>query len=298
MAKEKIEINLADDPDPLPKVGDTINHVGPGRKIKAARVIAVSDDGRTATIEVIGEKTKTVIHLPHRPKELLAGNTWHWPSKAAALLLAFAVTALAITALTQLAGAAIPTYHQASAFGNAAGPATLILPADPNSQIRVVTVLYTSDTNLAQLLFSSGSTAYSLTVSNAATSSITNLIDSTNGLNTGSILVLQHGSGDYTNDVVSWGTYISGTNTFGQVTNQAFVVTASGGFGVYGYVGDEIYLMTSPVPWYVGAGTNVLSGDDVFSGNYGRPVQVSFNTALVTDRLNNITAHYDSASQP
>ncbi|MGH8022433.1 MAG: hypothetical protein ACRED1_02545, partial [Limisphaerales bacterium] len=218
------------------------------------------------------------------------GNTWHWPV-ALLLLLACMAIALAVPAR-----AALPTYHTFSGYGNSTTPATVILPADPNSQIRVVTILYTSDNAGAQFTFSSGSTAYAEAWTNLASSTITNIIDSTNGLAAGSVLILQHGGADYTNSVVSWGNVDTNLYSY-PLTNAAFVVTGSGGFGVSPTVGDSLYLMTGPQSWYAGATTNALNGDDIFSGNYGRPVMVQLGPATATNRLNSVSAHYDSASQ-
>jgi hypothetical protein len=291
------QIDLSAGPDPLPKAGDTVNYVHAVNRIIPAKVMSVIEgtEGRAITVINPDLKAKGPVRVTHRPKAALAGNTWHWPAKAVAMLLLLAC--MAVT-LVMPASAALPTYHTFSAIGNAAAPATVILPADPNSQIRVVSLFYSSDTNTAQLSLISGSTAYSLTATNLATTSITNLIDSTNGLSGGSGLILQHGSGDFTNSVSSWGTYISGTNTSGYVTNQAFLVTGSGGFGTLTTVGDNIYLMTNAVSLYIGSGTNQMNGDDIYSGYYGRPVQATLSPANWTNRIYVLSAHYDSQSQP
>lgn len=196
--------------------------------------------------------------------------------------------------------AALPTYQTFSGYGNAAIPATVIMPADPNSQIRIVSVFYTSDNAGAQFSFSSGSTAFAVLFTNTV-SAVTNLVGSTNGLAGGAQLVLQHNGRDFTNSVLGWGAYISGTNTAGYVTNQAFIVTPAafslGATTVSANAGDSIYLMASPSQWYAGATTNALNGDDIFSGNYGRPVMVQLGPATATNRLNTVSVHYDSASQ-
>jgi len=315
MAKEKNEAGLSMAPDPLPKIGDAVNYVQPhSKKIVKVKVAFVhpEHDGRLLTLEVPGEKkdkdgdkvvTLEKVNVSYRPKEKLAGNTWHLALLALLLSLAFSVRA------------GIPSYHTFSAAGNAANPATVILPADPNSQIRIVSVFYASDTNAGALQLSSGTTAYSLIASNLTTSSITNVITATNGLSAGAVLVLQHGGVDYTNSVVSFGN--TGTNGLNNLTNTAttwgvygtgsvgypatnlnYVVTGSGGFGVSAFAGDEIYLMGSITSLPVGAATNAINGDDIFSGNYGRPVIATLTPSLATNRLNSISAHYDSASQP
>lgn len=222
------------------------------------------------------------------------------------------------------ASANIPTYHTYSANGNAAGPATLVFPADPNSQVRIVSIYYIADTNKAALQFSSGTTAFTVVYTNAATSTVTNIINSTNGLAAGNILVLQKAATgvDYTNDVVSVGN--TGTNTmtlsgvtitnlattlgvYGQgpvgtpATNVNFVVIQSGGWGVYPGVNDEIYVMGAISSLPCNGTTNIVqavNGDDIFSGDYGRPVLMMLTPCLNTNQIPSASAHYDSASQP
>jgi hypothetical protein len=295
MAKENI-IDLSQSPNPLPKVGDMVAFVDPGNRIVQGKVASVDakSDGRAITVEGVAGRDKKPLRVVYRPKAALAGNTWHWPLALLVLLACLAI------ALALPARAALPTYHTFSGYGNSSAPATIIMPADPNSQIRIVSMFYTSDNAAGLFSFSSGSTAFSVSYSNTL-SSVTNYLDSTNGLSTGSQLVLQHGGIDYTNAVSNWGTFPSGTNTSGYVTNQAWVVTPSafslGSATVSGNAGDNIYLMTTPQNWFVGATTNALNGDDIFSGNYGRPVIVQLGPATSTNRLNSVSAHYDSASQ-
>lgn len=286
MAKE-ISVDLSAGPSPLPKSGDTVNHVQLGNKIIQAKVVSVEKSGRTITID---GGAKGPQRLVFRPKGALAGNTWHWPAAMLLLLLSLAF------AIVTPASAALPTYHTFSGYGNSTTPATVILPADPNSQIRIVSLLYTSDNAGAQFLFSSGTTAYGVMYTNALSMGATNNITSTNGLAGGDLLVLQHGGIDYTNTVASWGTYDAGTNTSGYVTNQAFVVTTTQ-FGTTGLAGDNIYLMSPLAVWYAGAATNAINGDDIFSGNFGRPVLVQLSPATTTNRLNSVSAHYDNAAQ-
>ncbi len=94
----------------------------------------------------------------------------------------------------------------------------------------------------------------------------------------------------YTNAASSW--YNTGTNIMpagtltntvngatglaGQAaTNVSYIVTAVA-FPVPLSVGDEIYVMGPVSTLQIGSGTNALNGDDIFSGNYGRPVIVSW----------------------
>lgn len=182
-----------------------------------------------------------------------------------------------------------PGYKTASANGNAASPAAVILPADPSTTLRLVTVNWSSDTNNAVLSIADGGTAYSIVETNQATTSVTNKINSTNGLSAGAVLVLQKGSTCYAATVSAWN---SSTNSgpYGG-TN---VVLASGGWGVATAVGDAVYLMNSPVTLPVGATTNWQSGTAIFSATYpGRPVRVVLTPALVTNKLNSVVGHYE-----
>jgi hypothetical protein len=299
MKNLEISVDLSAGPDPLPKEGDTVNYVQAVNKIIPAKVFSVCDktEGRTITVLNPDPKAKGPVRVTHRPRAAIAGNTWHWPAKAAAMLLLLACLAIA---LAMPARAGLPTYNTKSGYGNATYPATVIFPADPHSQIRLVSLFYSTDAN-TMFAFSSGNTAYSVLFTNNV-SSVTNLVDSTNGLATSALLVLQHAGIDYTNSVSSWGTYDAGTNTSGYDTNQAFIVTpaafSTGATTWNGATGDNIYLMTAATPWFIPTGTNQMNGDDIFSGTYGRPVMVQLGPSSTTNRIYLASSHYDSASQP
>ncbi|MDE3098616.1 MAG: hypothetical protein KGJ88_04020 [Verrucomicrobiota bacterium] len=191
--------------------------------------------------------------------------------------------------------AALPLYKTVSATGNHTAGAAAWLPADPNSQVRVVSVFYSSDTNNGQLQFSTATTEFVITDTNTAASAVTNSINSTNGLAPNAVLVVQHGGVDYAAAISS---FASGTNGLNP-QDGTNVVLASGGFGVLVAPGDAVYLMSSPaVTWTVGAATNSMNGDDIFSGNYGRPVEVALTTPEYTNQLNSVSAHYDNQAQP
>ncbi|HEX9046101.1 MAG TPA: hypothetical protein VF988_03665 [Verrucomicrobiae bacterium] len=309
------EIKPSDAPSKAPKVGDEVNYVAPGGKITKAKVSSVNEEHKGRLIKVkVEEKSKNAdgdvvtatreVPAVHRPEEHAGGNTWHWPVIVAALLLSL---------FTAKAG--IPTYRTFSAYGNAAGPATVVMPADPSSQIRIVTAAYRSDTNNAFLNLSSGGTALSVTTSNSMyAGTVTNIINTTNGLSPAATLVLMHWANGigYTNAVVSWNN--TGTNIMpaglltnlvngvtgpagAMATNVSYVVTTTA-FSPAPSISDELYVMGAVTSWPIGTGTNWLNGDDLFSGNYGRPVLVQLLPALVTNGLPSISAHYDSASQP
>lgn len=194
-----------------------------------------------------------------------------------------AVCAIAFTAL-----AASPRFKTLAANGNAATGARVIFPADPSAQIRIVGANFTTDTNNSVLSFSGGSTAFAIQETNQATSSITNKINSTNGLSGGAVLVLQHGGVCYYSTVSTWNSstnagWYGGTN----------VVLASGGWGVATSKGDSVYLMDTAVT-IPATSTAAINGYSIYAANYsGRPVLVQLTPALGTNKLNSITAVYE-----
>ena len=134
------------------------------------------------------------------------------------------------------------------------------------------------------LSFSGGSVAYTIVETNQATSSVTNKINSTNGLAASAVLLLNRGGTYYAASVSSWN---STTNSgFYGGTN---VVLASGGWGVATSVGDPVYLMDTAVTIPIGATTNAINGEAIYVGALpGRPVRVVLTPALVTNRLNSV----------
>lgn len=182
-----------------------------------------------------------------------------------------------------------PRFKTLSDAGNAASPAEVTFPADPSSQIRIVGVNWNSDTNNAVLSISGGGAAFTIVETNQSTSSVTNKINSTNGLSASAVLVLQHGGVCYPATLSTWN---SSTNAgFYGGTN---VVLASGGWGVATSVGDSVYLMDTPVTLPIGATTNWQSGFSIYAATYaGRPVRAVLTPALSTNRLNSITAIYE-----
>lgn len=296
MSEDKIKVDLSADPHPLPKVGDTVNYVAPNSmKITSVTVATVPDEhkGRVVGIEQGTEKKKITMLVPHRPVTVKAGNTWHWPAKAAAML-------IGLFALVLSAVATLPTYHVFSGAGNHAAPTTIYLPNDANSQIRIIYVNYICDTNNAAVSFASGTTMYTVTATNLATSAVTNLINSTNGLAVGATLVLDQSGKCYANTVASWGLWASSYVTNGaivQTNNTWYVTLNSGGWGAFTAVGNNVELLGPSLSIPVASGAGLLSGDDIFSGNYGRDVQVTLSPALATNQIYSLSSHYDSASQ-
>lgn len=191
--------------------------------------------------------------------------------------------------------AALPIYKTVSGYGNAAAPATVFFPSDPASQIRVVYVNYGSDSNAAVLNFSTGATAVDIAATNAATSSVTNLITSTNGLSVGAVIVLQHNGVDYPSTVVTWNssTNYNPATTNGAATGGTNVVLAAGGWGVNTSIHDDVYVMSAATPIPIGAGTNVINGTAIYVGAYGYPVEAQLTPASVTNRVYSAGASYD-----
>jgi hypothetical protein len=210
------------------------------------------------------------------------------------ILLAVATVAMAVSAFAD-APTYSPVYSTMFANGNAASPASVIFPAHAATTVRIVGAYYDTDTNNSVLSFTSGTTAYSIIATNVAASSVTNQINSTNGLAGGGTLVLQHGGVCYANTVSTWNA-TTNSGAYGG-TN---VVLSSGGWGVATSVGDNVYLMSSAMTLPAAAassGTTThgnYSGEAIYVGTLaGRPVSVTITPALVTNKLNSVTVHYD-----
>lgn len=195
------------------------------------------------------------------------------------------VVAVLACGLTLAAFAASPRFSTKNDGGNASGGAEVCFPSDAGSQTRIVNVLYQSDTNTGALQFSEGVGVYNIVVTNALSSSVTNQIGYTNGLTPSSILVLEHLGICYPATMSSWGS---------NAPQGAFVVLASGGFGVSSTVGDKVFQMSAATTVPVGAATNILSGYSIYAAAYaGRPVRVVLTPALGTNRLNSVSAIYE-----
>jgi hypothetical protein len=205
---------------------------------------------------------------------------------------------IGIAAIALGALAALPTYKTQSAVGNAAAPSIVYFNYDPNSQIRVIYANYNTDTNNSVLSFATGGTTFYIQATNQATSSTTNQISGTNGLSGSAVLLLHHAGTIYSATASSW-TSSTNAGIYG-LTN---VVLSSGGWGVATSVGDEVEVMstatTIPAPAAASGSTTTaaFSGDALYVGNYGRDVSVAITPAFITNKLNSVSAHYDSASQ-
>ena len=186
--------------------------------------------------------------------------------------------------------AGTPAYKSFSGVGSATTPTSVIIPADPNLGIRVVSINYLGDTNNAALTFSKGGAAYYSFGTNSlqslgTTTAVTNSINTTNGLVGSSVMVLQTSSGAvYQNTLSSWG----GT------TGAYFIVLASGGFGAVATTNSDIFQMqTATSPYSVGNATNWLNGDAIYTADQGRPLIIKLSPALSTNQIISASVRYE-----
>lgn len=205
-----------------------------------------------------------------------------------------AIAAIGLLALSAPAQYTVQ-YISHSAYGNSTAGAITEFTATPGAAFRLVAVNYGSDSSSAVLNLYTGSTAYTITATNAATSSVTNLINSTNGLSAGATLLLEHAGAFYTQTVSSWNssTNFVAVSTNGAASGGTNVVLNSGGWGVATSIGDPVYLLTSPVALPIGTGTNWLNGEALFVGNRGRPVLVQLTPATTSNKLWSVTGRYE-----
>ena len=149
--------------------------------------------------------------------------------------------------------------------------------SSPMQQVRIVQAIASSDLAGANMLFSTGTTANTITKSNALGTTID--VAYTNGFKIGDLVVLEKANGTVTNAQIT---------AFTGATNITF------GFNIpQTLVGDQIYKMSTPVTLWVGVITNrVFSGEAIFVGTRGRPVQVLVNGTSACS-LDAITARYE-----
>lgn len=199
------------------------------------------------------------------------------------------LTTASVVGIALASFAALPTYKTLiGTAGSSTAGSVLIFPDDPNSQIRILNVTYHSDAAATTIQYTTGGTAFSQVATNAATSSVTNLVNSTNGLVPGSVMLLNHNGTMYTNVL----------STFNQSAvagqNGTNIVLGTGGWGVAASVGDSIYQMGATNTVTIGAGTNAINGEAIYVGNYGRPVMVRLSNATSANSLDAVSAHYDA----
>lgn len=179
-----------------------------------------------------------------------------------------------------VAHAQIATYITSNANGLAASPAEIVFRAHPDAQIRVVSIQWQSDTNNAALEFQTAVGAYSVAVTNPTTTFTTQAVNTTSGLITNRLLVLQHLGATYKALLVATN---NGTN----------VVLDTGGWGVLASVGDSIFPLSTTNRIPVGATTNWQNGEALYVGGKGRPVRIRLNPSLTTNALPAVTVRYE-----
>lgn len=187
------------------------------------------------------------------------------------------LAALLATTLAVLAGT--PAYSTKTAGGNNTTGASVIFPADPALQIRIVGVNWQSDTNNAVLQCSSGVGAYVLLATNTTTG-VTQTVNTVTGMAANDILVLEHAG-------VGYAATLSSTN------GGTNAVLASGAWGVTPAIGDSVYKMSDIASLPIGNTTNWQAGEAIYVGNRGRPVRLLLTPAAVTNRINSATAFYE-----
>ena len=192
------------------------------------------------------------------------------------------ITAL-LTGAVLIALGASPSYVTKSASGNNTAGAAVIFPSEPAKQIRIVKMNWNSDNATAALSYTTASHAYSVSATNSSSTDITNRVNSTNGLTSSSVLVLEHSGVGYAATLSSW----SSNATLG-----TYVVLASGRWGTTTSVGDNVYQMGSATADPVGATTNFQTGT-LYVGEVGRPVRIQLTPATTTNKINSAIALYE-----
>ncbi|MEN6642678.1 MAG: hypothetical protein ABFE08_09545 [Armatimonadia bacterium] len=150
-----------------------------------------------------------------------------------------------------------------SKTGSGTTAATVYWPADAQKTARLVGVIATSDKAASVISLRTGTTAYTITVTNATTTSINQWLNTTNGLVASGVVVLQKPDGTCYSSTIAAG--CAETN---------MVILASGGFGVVAGVGDQMYLMSDATSIKLGATTLSTHGPAIYVGNRGRPVRM------------------------
>lgn len=180
--------------------------------------------------------------------------------------------------------AAVPQYSNRTGNGNGTSGAEVIFPADPTTQLRLVSIQWQSDTNTALLEFQSGVGAYSCLRTNRATTDTTQEVASTAGLITNRWLIYQRADGPF---ATNFKALIVATN------NGTNIILGSGGFGTITRAGDSLYTMGETNSVFIGATTNWQNGEALYVGNVGRPIKVQLTPALTTNRIRQATAKYE-----
>jgi len=193
-------------------------------------------------------------------------------NKLFSIIVAAVVVCLAMPARAQYT---VPTFVTLAASGTTTS--VVYFASSPAQQIRVVQTIASSDLASANLLLSTGVTPLSITKSNASGTTID--VAYTNGFAVGDQVVLETAAGVITNQAIA--SFTGSTNI---VFANKVPITR---------IGDQIYQMSTAVKLWTGVFTNrVLSGEAIYVGNKGRPVQVLLNSTSAGS-LDAITARYE-----
>ena len=193
-------------------------------------------------------------------------------NKLFSIIVAAVVVCLAMPARAQYTA---PTFVTLAASGTTTS--VVYFASAPAQQIRVVQTIASSDLASANLLLSTGVTPLSITKSNASGTTID--VAYTNGFAVGDQVVLETAAGVITNQAIA--SFTGSTNI---VFANKVPITR---------IGDQIYQMSTAVKLWTGVFTNrVLSGEAIYVGNKGRPVQVLLNSTSAGS-LDAITARYE-----
>ena len=200
-----------------------------------------------------------------------------------------AAALLAVGAMAQT----LPTFKTMSAAG--ATNAWVVFPQGPNSQVRVVSALSTSDLSTGTLTFYSGTTARYVTI--PETNATILYLDNTNGLVAGGYIYVQGTTSNWVALVTSYTTTNAWAGTGTTITNVYGVVTPSMQVPVTQALNAEVEVLGNSVTINTGAKTNqMFASDAVYVGNYGRAVY-AVQTGTANAALPAISAHYDGYSQ-
>ncbi|MDB6108334.1 MAG: hypothetical protein JWR69_84 [Pedosphaera sp.] len=183
--------------------------------------------------------------------------------------------------VTFAAGAqSYPSYATFSQAGTTS--AAYLIPHLPQNQIRVVSVIATSDKAAATLKLYTGTAAHYVYTANASTAATSVIVESTNGMAAGNLLFLQ---GATSNAVVTISSFANPTN-----------ITTTGAVGIAQTVGMEVQVITNNITLQLGANTNkTFVSDGLFVGRPGRAVYAILDGTSACS-IDSLTVHYDSTS--
>ena len=191
-------------------------------------------------------------------------------------------TLLLAAGLEFTAPAATPFYssQRAASAADASWPAALTFPSAANTQIRLVSLCWRSDSNAAIVSLSTASNAYVMAITNRSATDTTQMVASTAGMITNSLLIMEQGGVCYTNTLVA--------------TNSATNAITISGWGVIGAVGSSIYQMGTATTISSGWTTNTcLDGEAIYVAEPGRPLRITVSPVSVSNIIFKAVARYE-----